>query len=43
MHPIDLDHLRNKTYFDEAVSVLEKMGLTELVTLQCNYNPGLIK
>jgi hypothetical protein len=23
--------------------VLEKMGLTELATLQCNYNPGLIK
>jgi hypothetical protein len=33
MHPIDLDHLRSKTYFDEAVSVLEKMGLTELATL----------
>jgi hypothetical protein len=43
MHPIDLDHLRSKTYFDEAVSVLEKMGLTELATLQCNYNPGLVK
>jgi hypothetical protein len=43
MHPIDLDHLRSKTYFDEAISVLEKMGLTKLATLQCNYNPGLIK
>jgi hypothetical protein len=43
MHPIDLDDLRSKTYFDEAISVLEKMGLTELATLQCNYNPGLIK
>jgi hypothetical protein len=43
MHPIDLDHLRSKTYFDEAISVLEKMGLTELATLQCKYNPGLIK
>jgi hypothetical protein len=28
MYPIDLDHLRSKTYFDEAVSVLEKMGDT---------------
>jgi hypothetical protein len=28
MHPIDLDHLRSKTYFDEAISVIEKMGLT---------------
>jgi hypothetical protein len=43
MHPIDLDHLCSKTYFDEAVSVLEKMGLTELATLQCNYNLGIIK
>jgi hypothetical protein len=42
MHPIDLDHLRSKTYFDEAVSVLEKMGLTKLATLQCNFNPDLI-
>jgi hypothetical protein len=25
MHPIDLDHLRSKTYFDEAISVIEKM------------------
>jgi hypothetical protein len=43
MHPIDLDHLRSKTYFDDVVSVLEKMGLTELATLQCNFNPNLIK
>jgi hypothetical protein len=43
MHPIDFDHLRSKTYFDEAISVIEKMGLMELATLQCNYNPGLIK
>jgi hypothetical protein len=43
MHPIDLDHLRSKTYFDEAISVIEKMGLIELATLQCNYNLGLIK
>jgi hypothetical protein len=42
-HPIDFDHLRSKTYFDEAISVIEKMGLMELATLQCNYNPGLIK
>jgi hypothetical protein len=42
MHPIDLDHLRSKTYFDDAVSVLEKLGLTELATLKCNFNPQLI-
>jgi hypothetical protein len=43
MHPIDFDHLRSKTYFDEAVSVVEKLGLMGLATIQCNYNPGLIK
>jgi hypothetical protein len=42
MHPIDLDHLRSKTYIDDAVSVLEKLGLTELATLKCNFNPNLI-
>jgi hypothetical protein len=42
MHPIDFDHLRSKTYFDEAISVIDKMGLIELATLQCNYNPGLM-
>jgi hypothetical protein len=43
MHPIDFDHLRSKTYFDEAISVVEKMGLMGLANIQCNYNPGLIK
>jgi hypothetical protein len=43
MHPIDFDHLRSKTYFDEVVSVVEKMGLMRLATIQYNYNPGLIK
>jgi hypothetical protein len=33
MHPIDFDHLRSKTYFDEAVSVVEKMGLMGLATI----------
>jgi hypothetical protein len=43
MHPIDFDHLCSKTYFDEAVSMVEKMGLMRLANIQCNYNPGLIK
>jgi hypothetical protein len=42
MHPIDLDHLRSKSYFDDAVFVIEKLGLTELTTLKCNFNPHLI-
>jgi hypothetical protein len=43
MHPIDFDHLRSKTYFDEAISVVERLGLLGLASIQCNYNPGLIK
>jgi hypothetical protein len=41
MHAIDLPH-RSKTYFDDAISVIEKLGLTELAVLKCNYNPHLI-
>jgi hypothetical protein len=33
MHPIDFDHLCSKTYFDEAVSVVEKMGLMGLANI----------
>jgi hypothetical protein len=42
MHAIDLPHLQSKTYFDDAVPVIEKMGLSELSILRCNYNPQLI-
>jgi hypothetical protein len=33
MSAIDMDHLRNKLYFDEAVNVIEKMGLSQLLTI----------
>jgi hypothetical protein len=42
MHAIDLPHLQSKIYFDDVVSVIEKLGLTELDVLRCNYNPQLI-
>jgi hypothetical protein len=42
MHAIDLAHLHSKTYFDDAISVIEKMGLTKLAVLRCNYNPCII-
>jgi hypothetical protein len=42
MHAIDLPHLQSKTYFDDAVPVIEKMGLSELSIMRCNYNPQLI-
>jgi hypothetical protein len=42
MHLIDLDHLRSQSYFDDVVSVIEKLGLTELANLKCNFNLHLI-
>jgi hypothetical protein len=42
MHPIDLEHFCSKTYFDDVVSVIEKLELTELAILKCNFNPHLI-
>jgi hypothetical protein len=42
MHAIDLPHLRSKTYFDDVITVIEKLGLTELAVLKCNFNPHLI-
>jgi hypothetical protein len=42
MHAIDLPLIRRKTYFDDVVSVIEKLGLTELAILRCNYNPQLV-
>ena len=43
MHPIDMDHLRTKTYFAEAVDVTEKLGLHHLMTLKCDYNVTLVQ
>jgi hypothetical protein len=42
MHAIDLPLIRRKTYFDDVVSMIEKLGLTELAILRCNYNPQLV-
>jgi hypothetical protein len=42
MHVVDLPHLQSKTYFDDVISVIEKMGLSELSILRCDYNPQLI-
>jgi hypothetical protein len=42
MSAIDMDHLRNKPYFDEAVNVIDKMGLSQLLTIQCDYDKELI-
>jgi hypothetical protein len=39
MHPIDFDHLRSKTYFDETVSVVEKLGLMGLLTFSATIIP----
>jgi hypothetical protein len=42
MSNIDVDHLRKKPYFDEVVQVIERMGLTQLLTIQCDYDKELI-
>jgi hypothetical protein len=42
MHPIDLAYLKSKEYFVPAVQVVERLGLTGLMTCQCNYDPQLI-
>jgi hypothetical protein len=42
MHPIDLAYLKSKEYFVLAVQVVERLGLTGLMTLQCDYDPKLI-
>jgi hypothetical protein len=42
MQPIDLGYLKSKEYFVPAVKVVEKLGLTGLMTFQCDYDPQLI-
>jgi hypothetical protein len=42
MHPIDLGFLKSKEYFVPAVQVVERLGLTGLMTFQCEYDPQLI-
>jgi hypothetical protein len=42
MHPIDLAYPKSKEYFVPAVKVVEKLGLTGLMTFQCHYDPQLI-
>jgi hypothetical protein len=39
MHAINLAQLRKKNYFDEAVSVIKKTGLSDLLAIKCDYNP----
>jgi hypothetical protein len=42
MHPIDLAFLKSNEYFVLAVQVVERLGLTWLMTCQCDYDPQLI-
>jgi hypothetical protein len=42
MHPIDLAFLKSKEYFVPAVQVVERLGLTGLMTCQCDYDPQII-
>jgi hypothetical protein len=42
MSAIDMDHLQRKPYFDDALHVIERMGLTQLLSIQCDYDKELI-
>jgi hypothetical protein len=42
MHPIDLAYMKSKEYFVPAIQVVERLGLTGLLTCQCDYDPQLI-
>ena len=43
MQPINMQLLRGKSEFVEAVEVTGKMGLHHLMGLQCHYNVTLLK
>ena len=43
MQPINMQLLRGKSEFAEAVEVTGKMGLHHLMGLQCHYNVTLLK
>jgi hypothetical protein len=42
MQPTDIEFLKSKEYFSSAVKVVERLGLTGLMTFQCHYDPQLI-
>jgi hypothetical protein len=42
MSAIDVGHLQKKPYFDEALHVIERMGLTQLLSIHCDYHMELI-
>ena len=43
MQPINMQLLRGKPEFAEAMEVIGKMGLHHLMGVQCNYNVTLLK
>jgi hypothetical protein len=42
MSAIHVDYVHNKPYFDDALQVIERMGLTQLLSTQCDYAKELI-
>ncbi|KAK1627926.1 hypothetical protein QYE76_002241 [Lolium multiflorum] len=43
MQAINVDLLDVNNYFEDAIWVTERMGLQDLMKIQCNYSPDLIK
>lgn len=43
MHPISLNYLKSKDYFDDTVFITKQLGLHKLMEFQCNYNVHLVQ
>ena len=43
MHPLDLQYLKSKDCFSEAMFVTEQMGLHHLMGIQCDYSIPLVQ
>ncbi|KAK1607937.1 hypothetical protein QYE76_031610 [Lolium multiflorum] len=43
MQAINVDQLAVNNYIEDAIWVTERMGLQDLMKIQCNYSPDLIK
>jgi hypothetical protein len=38
MHPLDVDYMSAREYFNDAIWIYEELDLTKLLTIKCDYN-----
>jgi hypothetical protein len=44
MHVLDRTHLRKKSeYFGDALGIMKRLGLFQLMDIQCHYNEKIIQ